>query len=62
MITCDEVQEKNRGKRETLISDSVYHIMNNICIHLRTKRPNIYIYIRRIIYKKPLKKYNNRKD
>jgi hypothetical protein len=55
MITCDEVQEKNRGKRETLISDSVYHIINNICIHLRTKRPNIYIYIRRIIYKKPLK-------
>jgi hypothetical protein len=32
---------------------SVYHVMNSTCIHLRVKGPNIYMYRRGRIYKKP---------
>jgi hypothetical protein len=31
----------------------VYHVMNRTCIHLRAKGPNIYMYRRERIYKKP---------
>jgi hypothetical protein len=54
-------KEKNRGREETLISVSVYHIMNNTYIHLMARGPNIYMYRRGRIYKESLKKYNNRK-
>jgi hypothetical protein len=30
-------REKIVGREKTLISGSVYHIMNNTCIHLRTR-------------------------
>jgi hypothetical protein len=53
---------KNRGKREIIISGSIYHVMNNTCIHLRDKSSNIYMYKKERIYKEPLKKYNNRKS
>jgi hypothetical protein len=36
--------------------------MNGTYIHLRAKSLNIFLYRRRRIYKKSLKKYNNRKD
>jgi hypothetical protein len=36
-------------------------VMNRTCIHLRANDPNIYMYRRGRIYKKPLEKYNNRK-
>jgi hypothetical protein len=45
----------------TLKFDSVYHVMNITCIHLRIKRLNIYMYISETIYKELLKKYNNTK-
>jgi hypothetical protein len=58
----DEVQRKKiMGREETLISDSVYHVMNVTCIHLRAKGSHIYMYRRGRIYKEPLEKYNNRK-
>jgi hypothetical protein len=55
-------QEQLLGRREnlTLVYGSVYHVMNNTCIHLRAKSPNIYMYRRGRIYKEPLKKNNNR--
>jgi hypothetical protein len=56
-------QERLLGRREnlTLVCGFVYHVMNNTCIHLKIKGPNIYMYRRRRIYKKTLEKYNNRK-
>jgi hypothetical protein len=38
-----------------------YHVMNNTCIHLMVRGSYIYMYRRDIIYKEPLKKYNNKK-
>jgi hypothetical protein len=55
---------RNRGKERTLTLkiDSVYHVRNSICIHMRVKGPNIYVHIQEgRIYKEPLKKYNNKK-
>jgi hypothetical protein len=40
-------------REETLISVSVYHIMNITCIHLKVEGPNIYMYRRERIYKEP---------
>jgi hypothetical protein len=33
-----------------------YHVSNNICIHLRTGCPNIYMYMKGEMYKETLKK------
>jgi hypothetical protein len=35
--------------------------MNSTCIHLRDMSLYIYMYKRKIIFKDPLEKYNNRK-
>jgi hypothetical protein len=43
----DEVLETITRK-----TGSIYHVMNNTCINLRTKDPNIYMYRRERIYKK----------
>jgi hypothetical protein len=46
----------NREREEqtlTLIFGSIYYVMNNICIHLRAKGLNIYMYRRGRIYKEP---------
>jgi hypothetical protein len=60
---CDEVQQKKiLGRKETLISSSVYHVTNGTCMHLRHKGSNIYMYRRGEYIKNPVKKYNNRKD
>jgi hypothetical protein len=59
--SADHVRRSRDGKKKcmkssrerktnlTLKTDSVYHIMNNTCIHLRVKDPNIYMYKRRNI-------------
>jgi hypothetical protein len=44
-------KEKIMGRGKTLISDSVYHVMNTACIHLRVEGSNIYMYRRERIYK-----------
>jgi hypothetical protein len=46
-------KEKIVGREKTLISGSVYHVMNNTYIHLRTKGSHIYMYRRGRIYKEP---------
>jgi hypothetical protein len=40
-------------KNLTLVFDSVYHIMDSTCIHMRIKDLNIYMYRRERIYKEP---------
>jgi hypothetical protein len=40
-------------KTLTLVFDSVYHVMNSTCIHMRTEDLNIYMYRRERIYKEP---------
>jgi hypothetical protein len=52
--------EENKPKPKK--TDFVYHVMNNTCIHLRAKGPNIYMYRRGEYTKNPLEKYNNRKS
>jgi hypothetical protein len=54
-------KEKIVGREKTLNSGSGYHVMNNTCIHLRAKGPNIYMYRRGEYTNNPLEKYNNRK-
>jgi hypothetical protein len=49
---------KERKPKSNL--DSVYHVINNACIHLRVKCLNIYMYRRGEYIKNLLKKYNNR--
>jgi hypothetical protein len=49
-------------KNLTLVFGSVYHVLNDTCIHLRAKGPNIYTCIEGGEYTKtPMEKYNNRK-
>jgi hypothetical protein len=49
----DEVQRKIVGREREETCDCGYHVMNNTCIHLRVKVPNIYMYKRGRIYKEP---------
>jgi hypothetical protein len=49
------------GREKTLISGSVYHVINSTYIHLRVKGSHIYMYRRGEYTKNPLEKYNNRK-
>jgi hypothetical protein len=44
------------------VDDIIVSVMNNTCIHLRAKGPNIYMYRRGEYIKNPLEKYNNRKS
>jgi hypothetical protein len=50
-----ECMESSRERKTnlTLKTGFVYHVMNNTCIHLRAKGPNIYMYKRGRIYKEP---------
>jgi hypothetical protein len=48
-----ERSSRERKTNLTLKLGSVYHVMNNVCIHLRAKGLNIYMYRRRRIYKEP---------
>jgi hypothetical protein len=57
-----ERSSRERKTNLTLKLGFVYHVMNNVCIHLRAKGLNIYIYIEGGKYiKNLLKKYNNKK-
>jgi hypothetical protein len=49
--TCRSTGEERN--KLTLICGSRYHVMNNTCIYLRAKCPNIYMYKRGRIYKEP---------
>jgi hypothetical protein len=60
--TVAKCKEKIMGREKTLISGSVYYVMNITYIHMRTEDPNIYIYIyicigRGKYTKNPLEKY-----
>jgi hypothetical protein len=48
-------QERLLGRREnlTLIFGSVYHVINNTCIHMMIERLNIYMYKREKYTKNP---------
>jgi hypothetical protein len=34
------------GREETLISGSIYYVINSTCIHMGIRGPNIYIYMK----------------
>jgi hypothetical protein len=43
-------------------ADKIVRVMNNICIHMRARGPNTYMYKREEYTKNSLEKYNNRKS
>jgi hypothetical protein len=63
MAVVEEEQPKSSGstregknKTLTLKVGFVYYVRNSNCIHLRTRSPNIYMYMKGKIYKEPPKR------
>jgi DNA-binding transcriptional regulator YdaS (Cro superfamily) len=61
-IDWKSIQDKGDRRLATLVHRetppyilALYHVMNNTCIYLRFKGPNIYMYRRGRIYREPLK-------
>jgi hypothetical protein len=61
-LRVTKCKEKITGREKTLISSSIYHVTNNTCIHLKTRNPNIYMYMIENIYKELSKNTKNIKS
>jgi hypothetical protein len=50
-VAAEDCPEQERSARSHQKTNSVYHVMNRTCIHLKIEGPNIYMHIKEKIYK-----------